>query len=37
MKINSIIVEDEPLALMQIKEYVQKIPFLNLLDTFDNA
>jgi DNA-binding LytR/AlgR family response regulator len=37
MKINCIIVEDEPLALERTKEYVLKIPFLNLRATFDNA
>ena len=37
MKINCIIVEDEPLALERTKEYVQKIPFLNLRAAFDNA
>ena len=37
MKINCIIVEDEPLALERTKEYVLKLPFLNLCATFDNA
>lgn len=37
MKINCIIVEDEPLALERVKSYVQKLPFLNLLSTFDNG
>jgi two-component system, LytTR family, response regulator len=37
MKINCIIVEDEPLALERAKEYVRKMPFLNLRATFDNA
>lgn len=37
MKINCIIVEDEPLALERAKEYVLRIPFLNLRATFDNA
>lgn len=37
MKINCIIVEDEPLALERTKEYVLKLPFLNLCSTFDNA
>ena len=37
MKINCIIVEDEPLALERTKEYVLKLPFLNLLATFENA
>jgi two-component system, LytTR family, response regulator len=37
MKINCIIVEDEPLALERTKEYVLRLPFLNLRATFDNA
>lgn len=37
MKINCIIVEDEPLALERTKDYVLKVPFLNLRATFDNA
>jgi DNA-binding LytR/AlgR family response regulator len=37
MNINCIIVEDEPLALKRTKEYVEKIPYLNLLQTFDNG
>jgi two-component system, LytTR family, response regulator len=37
MKITCIIVEDEPLALEKTKGYVQKVPFLQLLATFDNA
>jgi len=37
MEIRCIIVEDEPLALDRTKGYVQKLPFLTLLTTFDNA
>jgi two-component system, LytTR family, response regulator len=37
MKINCIIIEDEPLALERTKSYVLKLSFLNLLSTFDNA
>lgn len=37
MKINCIIVEDEPLALERAKSFVAKLPFLHLLDAFDNA
>ncbi|WP_353484094.1 LytTR family DNA-binding domain-containing protein [Haliscomenobacter sp.] len=37
MEIRCIIVEDEPLALDRIEGYVQKLPFLTLLATFDNA
>lgn len=37
MKINCIIVEDEPLALERTKGYVLKLPFLYLRATFDNA
>jgi DNA-binding LytR/AlgR family response regulator len=37
MKIRCIIVEDEPLALERTREYVLKLPFLELCATFDNA
>lgn len=37
MKINCIIVEDEPLALERTREFVLKLSFLNLLHVFDNA
>jgi len=37
MKINCIIIEDEPLAMQRIKDFVLKVPFLNLLQCFDNA
>ena len=37
MKLNCIIVEDEPLALERAKGFVLKLPFLNLLSSFDNA
>ncbi len=37
MAINCIIVEDEPLALERTRGYVLKLPFLNLLSTFDNG
>ncbi len=37
MSINCIIIEDEPLALERTKNYVLKLPFLNLLTTFDNG
>ena len=37
MKINCIIVEDEPLALERTREYALKLPFLELRATFDNA
>lgn len=37
MVINCIIVEDEPLATMRLKEYIEKVSFLNLLKTFDNG
>ena len=36
-KHSSIIIEDEPLALERTKDFVTKVPFLNLLATFDNA
>ena len=37
MKIDCIIIEDEPLALERTQDYVRKLPFLNLCATFDNA
>lgn len=36
-KFNCIIIEDEPLALERTKNFVLKVPFLNLNATFDNA
>lgn len=36
-KQSCIIIEDEPLALERTKQYVQKVPFLDLVATFDNA
>jgi two-component system, LytTR family, response regulator len=37
MSAKCIIIEDEPLAMEQTKEYVNKVPYLNLLDCFDNG
>jgi len=37
MKINCIAIDDEPLALDIIRDYATKVPFLNLIKTFDNA
>jgi DNA-binding LytR/AlgR family response regulator len=37
MKITCIIVEDEPLATERIKNYVHKLPYLQLLAAFDNG
>ncbi|MCD4681200.1 MAG: response regulator transcription factor [Bacteroidales bacterium] len=37
MKINCIAIDDEPLALDKIKEYIKRIGYLNLLSVFDNA
>lgn len=36
-KLNCIIIEDEPLALEKTKDFVDKVPFLHLSATFDNA
>src|ERR1700709_1713392 len=36
-KYNCIIIEDEPLALEKTRDFVNKVPFLNLSATFDNA
>jgi two-component system, LytTR family, response regulator len=37
MKMNCIIVEDEPLALERAKAYALKLPYLHVLATFDNG
>ena len=36
-KYTCIIIEDEPLALEKTKDFVNKVPFLELIATFDNA
>lgn len=36
-KLTCIIIEDEPLALEKTKDFVNKVPFLQLNATFDNA
>lgn len=37
MKINCIVIEDEPLALKKINEFISQVDYLNLLEEFDNA
>lgn len=37
MKISCIIVEDEPLALERARDYVQKMPLLDLVGVFENG
>jgi two-component system LytT family response regulator len=37
MVIDCVVIEDEPLAMIRLKEYIQKVSFLNLLKTFDNG
>ncbi|MCU0339343.1 MAG: LytTR family DNA-binding domain-containing protein [Spirosomaceae bacterium] len=37
IKIRCVIIEDEPLAMERVKGYVQKLPFLQLEQAFDNA
>jgi two-component system, LytTR family, response regulator len=37
IKYTCIIIEDEPLALEKTKDFVNKVPFLSLSGTFDNA
>src|SRR5271157_3792032 len=37
MAINCIIIEDEPLALKRIKEFVSQVAYLCLLSSFTNA
>lgn len=36
-KLSCIIIEDEPLALEKTRDFVNKVPFLHLSETFDNA
>jgi two-component system LytT family response regulator len=36
-RLTCIIIEDEPLALEKTKDFVEKVPFLHLSATFDNA
>lgn len=37
MKINCIAIEDEPLALKKIVDFINQVDYLNLLQEFDNA
>lgn len=37
MKISCIIVEDEPLAMGRLRDYVHRLPLLNLVGTFDSG
>jgi two-component system, LytTR family, response regulator len=37
MRISCIIIEDEPLALSKLKGFIEKVPELKLVQTFDNA
>jgi len=37
MKINCIVIDDELPAIEQMEEYISRIPFLDLLGSFDNA
>lgn len=37
MKINCIAIEDEPLALIKIKDFIGQVDYLNLLEGFNNA
>ncbi|MRG48449.1 response regulator [Chitinophaga sp. SYP-B3965] len=34
---NCIIIEDEPLAMLRMQEYISKVPFLTLLQSFDSG
>ncbi len=37
MNITCIIIEDEPLALEKLKGFIEKLPFLHLIEVFENA
>jgi two-component system LytT family response regulator len=37
MKLKCIAIDDEPLALEIISDYISKVPFLELIESFDNA
>ena len=37
MRIRCIAIDDEPPALHQMKEYISRVPFLDLVHTFDNG
>jgi len=37
MKIRCIVIDDELPAIEQMTDYIERVPFLELLDTFDNA
>ena len=37
MNLKCIVIDDEPLALRQMEAYVSRIPFLELVASFDNA
>ena len=37
MKIKCIAIDDEPPAILQMEEYISRVPFLELLHTFDNG
>jgi DNA-binding LytR/AlgR family response regulator len=36
MKLSCIILEDEPLAIEKLKGFIQKVPFLDLINVFEN-
>lgn len=37
MKLKTIIIDDEPIALEKLQSYVEKVPFLELMAAFDNS
>ena len=37
MLINCIVIDDEPLALSKLEGFINKVPWLKLIRTFDNA
>jgi two-component system, LytTR family, response regulator len=37
LKINCVVIDDEPLAIEKLRGFIEKIPFLNILQTFQSA
>ena len=37
MNVTALIIDDEPLAMAVIENYIKKIPYLHLVEKYDNA